>query len=73
MSLLKPTPSELLREAAALIDKADALLDMSSNDCEHCGSHRFKNFLHAKVHQSITEMPDKLVGLAARLESQNPS
>lgn len=54
------TAQQLLREAADLVERADALLDTSEARCGECRQRHFANFNHGKVHRSIENIPAKL-------------
>lgn len=59
---------DLLRSAARLIERAVIQLDTGSTTCEHCHVPKFKNLLHAKAYQQLTDQPHKLTNLAGMLE-----
>lgn len=61
--------SDLLRNAATLIDRALLKLDGTSAECAHCRSVQFKNRAQGRVYQQFAETPDKLKKAAARLEN----
>lgn len=62
------TAQELLREAAQAIDSALAQLDTHSTDCPTCGRKHFRNLMHARTHEQLVDLPDKLRRVAEKVE-----
>lgn len=62
-----------LEQAALLITRAMAQLDMSGAPCCTCGKSTWRNGLHAKVHESVSGMPDRLMRVAAELRGNDPA
>lgn len=66
---MEPTPSELLRSAARLIDRAQTQLNLKEKSaCSGCGSRVFENQTHARVNERIVDQPKKLRDLATALD-----
>jgi len=71
----RPTPQRLLYEAAAKIDAALELLDMSETACAHCLATRFDNRIEAGVFERLLATPRKLresAGLLTHLKNCGP-
>jgi DNA repair exonuclease SbcCD ATPase subunit len=65
------TAQELLREAARAIDAALRKLDMHSADCPTCGRKHFRNLTHARTHEQLVDLPEKLRRAAEKVEQSS--
>jgi hypothetical protein len=65
----QPDAPALLRQAAALVERALIQLDMREAPCLECGTRHFRNREHAKVYERLTDTPSKLVNTADMLEN----
>ncbi len=59
---------DLLRQAAALIERALIQFDVRESPCLECGRPHYRNMAHWKVYQQFTDMPTKLHGAADKLQ-----
>jgi len=58
-----------LRSAAAIVDDARAQLDLGREKCECCNRESFRNYAHAKVHDRLTQMVERLLTMAGELST----
>ena len=61
------TAQELLRDAAREIDAALAQLDTHSTECQACGRKNFRNLAHARTHEQLTDLPERLRRAAEKI------
>lgn len=62
--------AELLRQAAALIEQARGLLDITDQGCSHCGRHHWRNIMHAKIYEALGKSAPALGHHAQKLEDE---
>jgi len=61
-------PSNLLRAAALLVERATAKLEGRHHICDGCGSKRFVNKAHGRVLERVGDLPGRLRASAEMLD-----
>jgi len=66
--MTEPTPADLLRLAARLVDRATARLDGSYRTCDGCGAKRYNHFEQGKVVERLEKTAPHLRTVADALD-----
>lgn len=60
--------SDLLRNAARLVDRAMLQLDHTFTPCRCCHVPVYRNTAQARIYERLTDTPEKLRGIADKLD-----